>query len=234
MADVLIAGSLNNLPAADRVFYAVGFDRAAGVPMRTVYVDGLRNVLDRLAGRIDRLVYASSAGVYGQSDGEWVDEDSPTEPRHDTGRVCLNAEAAARGVGAVVLRFSGLYGPGRIPRRASVLKGDPIAGDPGKYLNLIQIDDAAGATAAALDRGAVGRTYLVTDDRPGSGRVLRPVAGVLEAPAPRFVAPADGSPESRREEANKRLSNRRMRSELGVRLQYPDITTGVPAALAGS
>ena len=80
IADVLRPETLRRLPAAERVFYAVGFDRSAGAAMREVYVDGLQNVLDRLPISVRRFVYASSTGVYGQSGGEWVDEESPTAP----------------------------------------------------------------------------------------------------------------------------------------------------------
>ena len=97
IADVLDPDSLARLPAADRVFYCVGFDRSAGVPMRTVYVDGLRNALEALAGRTRPLVYASSTGVYGRNDGDWVDEDSPTEPAHRVGpRLPRRRDAAPR------------------------------------------------------------------------------------------------------------------------------------------
>src|SRR4051812_34916957 len=77
IADVLQPETLDQLPAVERVFYAVGFDRSAGAAMRDVYVDGLQNVLDRLPNSVRRFVYASSTGVYGQTSGEWVDEESP-------------------------------------------------------------------------------------------------------------------------------------------------------------
>src|SRR5271163_1763697 len=89
VADVLAPDSLEQLPEAERVFYCVGFDRAAGSSMRTVYVDGLQNVLGKLPGSVTRFVYASSTGVYGQTDGQWVDELSPTCPEHESGKVCL-------------------------------------------------------------------------------------------------------------------------------------------------
>lgn len=239
LADVLDPASLAALPQVERAFYCVGFDRKSGIPMRTVYVDGLRHALGRLIDRAGRLVYAGSSGAYGQDDGGWVDEDSPAEPRHESGMVCLEAEgvvrevAGERGLPAVVLRFSGLYGPGRIIRREALARGEPIVGDPSRYLNLIHVDDAAEAVVSALDRGQTGRTYLVSDDRPVERREYYTlVAEELGAPVPRFEHPAPGSPESRREEANKRCSNRRMKEELGVVLSYPDITTGVPAALA--
>jgi nucleoside-diphosphate-sugar epimerase len=238
IADVLEPASLASLPVADRAFYCVGFDRAAGVSMTTVYLEGLRNVLARLAGRVGRLGYASSTGVYGQADGEWVDEESPTFPAHESGRVVLDAEgvlrdvAASQGLPVVILRFAGLYGPGRIPRRASLERGEPIVGEPDRPLNLIQVEDAAEAAVAALDRGQPGRIYLVSDDRPMARREYYALAArLLGAPAPRFVSPEPGSPESLREESAKRVSNRRMHAELGVSLAYPDITTGLAAAL---
>ena len=157
VADVLKPDSMRGLPAAERIFYCVGFDRSAGLPMRTVYVDGLQNVLDALPRTVARFVYASSTGVYGQVDGEWVDEDSPTCPHHESGKVCLEAEERVRdwakthdgSAPAIILRFAGLYGPGRVVRRSMVERGEPIPGDPDKFLNLIHIDDAAGAAAAA-------------------------------------------------------------------------------------
>lgn len=233
LADVLDPSSIA-LPPADRVLYCVGFDRKAGVPMRSVYVDGLRNVLNRLGDVPGRFVYASSTGVYGQDDGGWVDEDSPAGPRHEAGRVCLEGEQAARAWGpAIVLRLSGLYGPGRVLRKACLERGEPIAGDPRKFLNVIHIDDAATAAVAALDGGEPGRTYLVSDDRPVErAEYYGLVAESLGVPPPKFVMPDPGSPEATREESNKRASNRRMREELRVVLAYPDIATGIPAALA--
>ncbi len=238
LVDVLEPGTLDRLPDVDRVFYAVGFDRSAGASMRDVYVDGLRNVLDRLPGSVRRLVYAGSTGVYGQSGGEWVDEDSPTDPMHGSGRVVLEAEgvvrdwARARGASAVVLRFAGLYGPGRVVRRAMLERGEPIPGDPEKYLNMIQIDDAARAAVAALEADDPDPIYLIADDRPVSRREYYSVAArLIGASEPIFQSPAPGSPESARDATNKRIGNRRMRERLGIVPDYPDVTTGLASAL---
>jgi nucleoside-diphosphate-sugar epimerase len=238
IADVLQPETLDQLPAVERVFYAVGFDRSAGAAMRDVYVDGLQNVLDRLPNSVRRFVYAGSTGVYGQTSGEWVDEESPTEPQHESGRVVLETEGRVRewadrsGVSAVILRFAGLYGPGRIVRRTMLERSEPIPGDPEKFLNLVHINDAARAAAAALEAEAPDVIYTVADDRPVTRREYYSAAAqIIGAAEPRFEHPRPGSPESARDATNKRIANRRMKAGLGVALHYPDIMTGLIDAL---
>lgn len=237
IADVLRSDSLRGFPAADRVFYCVGFDRTAGASMRDVYVDGLKNVLQVFPPSWKRLVYASSTGVYGQSDQEWVDEDSPACPRGESGAVCLEAEdclrawASAGRCSVVILRFAGLYGPGRMVRRSILERAEPIPGDPSKFLNLIHIDDAARAAAAALAAAGPEPLYLISDDRP----VMRAeyysrMAAVIGAPAPRFEPAGPGSPDAARDATNKRIRNDRMKRGLIATLDYPDIATGLAAA----
>lgn len=241
IADVLDLGSLSALPEAGRVFYSVGFDRTSGPTMRSVYIDGLQNVLDRLSRQASRFVYASSTGVYGQTAGEWVDEESPAAPAHESGKICLEAEGRIRAwansgdgsVRAIILRFAGLYGPGRVVRRSTVERGEPISGDPSKYLNLIHIDDAAEAAIAALETSASASLYVIADDRPVTRREYYSyIAGLLGAPEPRFEVPRPGTPEEGRDLTNKRVRNRQMREVLGVKLRHPDITTGLRAALS--
>ena len=88
IGDVLKPESLRQMPQAEVVLYAVGFDRAGEASKRSVYVDGLRNVLAEIAQRSRQFLYVSSTSVYGQSDGELVDEASPTEPQEDSGQIC--------------------------------------------------------------------------------------------------------------------------------------------------
>jgi len=235
VADVTVSDSLARLPEVDRVLYCVGFDRSQGLPIRAVYVDGLRHALGHLLDRAGKFVYAGSTGVYGQDDGGWVDEESPTEPRSESGRACLEAESVIQSyelLPSTILRYSGLYGPGRIMRREGLLKGEPIVGDPEKFLNLIHIDDAAKVAIAALDADEPGLLYLASDDRPSPRREFYELAAqALGAPVPRFESPAPGSSKAGRDESNKRVSNARMKAELGVTLTYPDLTSGVPAAI---
>ncbi len=240
IAEVLQPESVRHLPAVERVFYCVGYDRSAGASMHSVYVDGLQNVLDHLPLSVTRLVYASSTGVYGQTDGECVNEESPALPQHESGRACVEAErrvrawaiARATSASAVVLRFAGLYGPDRLVRRAMLEKREPIPGDPSKYLNLIHIDDAAQAALAALVADNPDSLYVISDDRPVTREeYYARMATLLSTPLPRFEPVASANAESARDATSKRVCNRRMRLSLVPALRYPDITTGLAAAL---
>ena len=234
VCDVLVPDSLARLPEVDRVLYCVGFDRSKGVPISTVYVDGLSHFLEKLSHKTGCLVYVSSTGVYGQEDGSWVDEESPAVPTNDSGRACLEAERLVRefeaesGVAATVVRYSGLYGPGRIIRREALLAGTPIAADPDRFLNMIHVDDAARAAVGLLDESEQGGLYLASDDRPLTRREFYAItAQALGAPEPRFEPPAPGG-----DETNKRVSCKKLRRALRLKWRYPDVTTGLPAAVA--
>jgi nucleoside-diphosphate-sugar epimerase len=213
------------LPAADVVLSAVGMDRSAGKSMREVYIGGLTNVLNVLPD-VRRFVYVSSTSVYGQADGGWVNESSPTEPVEESGRVVLECERVLRErrPDAIVLRFAGIYGPGRVIRRGAVENGEPLAADPGGWLNLIHVEDGASAVVAAADRGESGATYNVADDHPVTRREFyTELAALLGASAPRFAPAA--------ERTNRQIANGRMRSEFGVELRFPDFRAGLRDAL---
>ena len=243
IADVMRPETLTALPDAVTVLYAVGFDRSAGHTQREVSVDGLRSALAVLSGRCDRLIFISSTSVYGQSDGEWVDESSPCEPDRPNGQACLEAEqvvweffpqdlseaespSGPNHRGAVVLRLAGLYGPGRLLRRVEQLRsGEPIGGNPDAWLNLIHVDDAAAAVLACENRFEPGETYLIADDRPVRRReYFEELARLTSAPRPTFIGDDAAN-------FNKRISNRKAREQLALTLAYPGIECGLPQAL---
>jgi nucleoside-diphosphate-sugar epimerase len=233
IADVLEPKSLLCLPYADTVLYAIGLDRTSGASMRSVYVDGLANVLDHLPPP-RRFIYVSSSSVYGQSDRSWVDEDSPTEPLEESGQVVLDAERLLRAglPQAIILRFAGIYGPNRLLRQRIIEAGEPIVGDADKWLNLIHVEDGVQAVLAAEDRGVPGRSYNICDDQPVRRRdFYTELARCLSAPSPRFILPPPDQPTPPHEKANRRIRNRRMHEELGVQLCYASYREGLPNSL---
>jgi nucleoside-diphosphate-sugar epimerase len=238
VADVTRPETLSGLPAAETALFAVGHDRTTGQSIEEVYVGGLRHVLDALPPSTGRVIYISTTGVYGDSAGDWVDEDSPCEPTRPGGKASLAAEEALRrhrlGARGIVLRLAGIYGPQRIPNQAPLLAGEPLAVPTAGYLNLIHVDDAAAAVlAAAAVEADLPRTYLISDGHPAQrGEYYAELARLLGAAAPRFVEPPAGDPRAARAAADKRIDNSRMRAELRVSLAYPSYREGLAAIVA--
>ncbi len=226
VTDPASLAGLRDLPPLMTVVYSVGLDRRAGHSMREVYVEGLRNVLAALPP-VGRWVHVSSTGVYGQTDGSVVTEGSPTEPIEESGRVVLEAERtllAAR-PRATVLRFAGIYGPGRWLRKAALLAGEPYTADADKWLNLTHIADGVRAVRCA-ESHAAGGTFNVADDEPVRRRdFYTEAARLLGAPAATFTPPS--SPAT---EANRRVSNALARRVLGFTPQYRSYREGLAAS----
>jgi len=240
VADVVRPASLKefqSLHGVNTVLYAVGYDRSSGASMHQVYVDGLKAALDALRADVGRIVYISSTGVYGQTGGDWVDEYSECLPEREGGRACLAAEQvlAAHPLGprAMILRLAGIYGPGRIPRKAELLAAQPIAAAEHGFLNLIHVEDAAGAVLAAAVGPSPPKTYVVSDGCPVERReYFAELARLLKAPAPHFVPPPAGSPAAGRAASDKRVCSERAFRELGLALRYPSYRQGLAAIVA--
>ncbi len=238
IGDVTQTDSLSELPDCDTVLHAVGFDRSAAPSKREVYVDGLRNVLDRMADRCGRFLHISSTSVYGQEDGQLVDEDSPCEPQHESGQICLEAEQLvserlSRGAlrAATILRLSGIYGPQRLLARTEAIREkQPLPGNPDAWLNLIHVDDAAAAVVAAADSSMEQSSlFLVSDDQPIRRRTYyETFARLLNVDEVRFDADA---PARHTRGLGKRCCNQRLRNELAVAFQFPTIETGLLQSL---
>jgi len=217
----------------DLVFYTAAADGGDERAYRAAYVTGLANLLDGLESRPRpprRVLFTSSTSVYGQCAGEWVDEDSPTEPPNHRGRIMLEAEArlGASPIASVALRLGGIYGPGRTRLLESVRAGRAtLARGVKRYTNRIHRDDAAGALRhlALLDEAPP--LVLGVDDEPAErGEVLRWLADALAAPEPAEVEPDPGAAP----DAGKRCRNALLRST-GYALRYPTFREGY-AALA--
>ncbi len=237
IGNVAEPGTLTELPEADSVLYSVGFDPRGGYSRRQVQVQGVQSVFDALPSSVQRVIYISTTGVYGQRGGVKVNEDSPTEPTTEGGRAALEAEQLVRahrlGPRTIIMRLAGLYGPGRIPRRNGLMLGDPVAADPHSFLNLIHVDDAARIVLAAESHAKLPRTYLVSDGNPvRRGDFYRELARLAGAEPPKFIPPAEGAALNDRGATDKRVSNVRVLRELGVPLVHPTFREGLAASVA--
>lgn len=212
-------------PAAfDYVFYTASADRRDEEHYRSVYVDGLRDLLSALRDAncpLRRVFFTSSTAVYGQSNGEWVDEHSATEPSRFNGRILLEAEAIVREAPetGINVRLSGIYGPGRtrLVRKVRDEEATPTA----SWTNRIHVEDCAGALHHLMRVGAPEDLYLGSDDEPATtADVVNWMSAELGVAAPR---PALS--ENHAERLNKRCRNARLR-ETGYQFQYPTFREG--------
>jgi nucleoside-diphosphate-sugar epimerase len=237
IADVADASSLDSrLPTAETVLYAIGYDASSGRTRDEVQIAGLRQTLDALPADTGRIVFISSTGVYGQTTGRWVDEESPCEPTREAGRTALAAEVLLRahplGNRAIILRLAGIYGPGRIPHYRDIAADRPIAAEPNSHLNLIHVEDAAATVFAAESRGQPPRLYLVSDGQPvRRGEYVAALCDHFKLPPAQFAPPPPDVLAQSRSGTDKLISNARLVSELNPAFRFPSYRDGLAALI---
>ena len=223
------------MPAADIVVYAVAAGHREEGAYRRAYVEGVSALLDVLEQRAApprRVLFVSSTSVYGEHDGAWVDETAPLQPRGFAGESLAAGEQRmlASPIPATVVRFAGIYGPGRGWLIERARAGACCAGEPPRFTNRIHRDDCAGVLAHLVECEPVDDVYIGVDDAPVEEcEVLEWLATRLGAPAPRRTrAGAGGAVRG----SGKRCSNARLRAS-GYRFRYPTYREGYDAVLAG-
>lgn len=221
-------------PDFDAVVNVASSTRGGVEEYEAVYLQGTRNVLQWLRTHPPaRCIYTSSTSVYAQNDGSLVTEESPAEPDSDTSRVLRAAEEVLLGQGAtpaIVLRTSGIYGPGRGHLFKQFLRGEAqLREDGAAYINMVYVDDVAGAIETCLVAGPDRAIYNLTDDEPVTQlEFFRWLAEKLNRPMPPS-APAD--PNRKRGLTNKRLSNAKFKAATGYRFAYPTFREGYTAEM---
>jgi nucleoside-diphosphate-sugar epimerase len=237
-ADLAVPASLARLPGAlDFIFYLASPGGAEDALYRSAYLDGQRNLWEALARqgqRPRRFLFASSTAVYGQHDGEWVDESSPTEPADFRGKRLLEAEQllARSPFPGVAVRFGGIYGPRRSSLVAEVRGGRAvIRPGPPHYTNRIHRDDCAGVLLHLMQLEAPEAVYLGVDCEPADeAAVLRWLAGALGAAVPRAAAAGEKQGRERRG-GSKRCRNDKLLAS-GYRFRHPTFREGFRAILS--
>ncbi len=187
--------------------------------------------------------YLSTTGVYGDRQGGWVEEESPRKPSGSRGERRVAAEdgwftlGRRCGVPVQSFRLAGIYGPGR--SALETVRGGSARRivKPGQVFSRIHVDDIATVLRASIARPAAGAAYNLCDDEAAPPEEVIAYACDLlgvEAPAPVAFADAELSPMARSfYRDNKRVSNRRIKEELGVTLRWPNYREGLRGLLAG-
>ena len=199
---------------------------------QNAYVHSCENLVTELRRRSCRprlVIFVSSSAVYGQQDGSWVDENSPTQPEGFSGKRLLEAERIIleSGLPGCVVRFSGIYGPGRTRLIEQVRQNKASASRA--YTNRIHAEDCAGALAHLIQ---VSRTqplapvYLASDGTP------TPMVEVVSWLAERMGVTDFLADDAQNERGNKRCSNSLL-LETGFHFRYPGFRDGYAELLAG-
>ncbi|WEN16267.1 NAD-dependent epimerase/dehydratase family protein [Rhodanobacter sp. AS-Z3] len=227
--DLTEPSSFGKLPTGmTRLVYLPAPDVRDKATYRALFVGGLRHLLEALDGRtLRRVLFVSSSAVYGEHDGDWVDESSPTAPRGFNGSVLREAEQwlSEQPLESIVLRLAGLYGPGRLQLVERLRAGQVrVPREAPHWSNRVHIDDAAAAIAHLLHVAKPQPLYLGVDDTPMPLDELYDfLAALIDVPAPAEGAPPVGV-------GSKRLSNARLRAS-GWTPHWPDAREGYAALL---
>lgn len=226
-------GIAEELAKATHVLVSIA-PNEAGDPVLNQHGDDLAK------GQPEWVGYLSTVGVYGNHDGAWVDEETPCKPvsKRSVQRVAAEEAwldfAEANGLPVQIFRLSGIYGPGRNAFENFKKGTARRLVKPGQVFNRIHVADIAGALNAAMARPAT-RIFNVTDDEPAPPQDVVAYAAELlgvEAPPEIPFETADLSPMARSFYGeNKRVSNQRVKAELGYAFRYPDYRIALKALL---
>jgi len=208
----------------DQLFFIVSADGRTEQSYREVYEIGLTNVLRKF----DKIpwIFVSSTSVYGQSQGEWVNEDSIAQPDNFNSQLIRQAEQQVTELNPqnTVVRFSGIYGAGREYLLNKAKQSPVIQQTPPYFTNRIHQDDCVQVLAFLLEKKLAGMTlahyYLASDDDPAPlYDVISWMAQQLNCPAPSIKASTSD------DTLNKRCDNQRLKA-LGYQFSYPSYKDG--------
>jgi len=232
--------SLRNLPTKDTVLFYFAPPPGGGVtdPRMRAFCAAVHQ-----GDEPRKVVYISTSGVYGDCGSTVVTEETPVNPQTARAKRRLDAETVLgqwgkeRSVAVVILRVTGIYGPGRLPV-TYIESGHPVLSEQdAPFTNRIHADDLARICLAAAERGEAGDVFNVSDGQPGTmTQYFNAVADILGLPRPPRVALAEAGlvmkplmlsyvSESRH------MDNHKMFDKLNVRLLYPTLEEGLRASL---
>lgn len=205
----------------------------------------MRHVLANLlqTGLPSRIVYISTSGVYGDCQGEVVDETRTPNPQTARGKRRWDAEKALQifarehSVDVIILRVTGIYGPGRLPIQRVRDRQPVLRVDEARYTNRIHTSDLVSVCLAAMKKGKPGQVYNVCDGQESTMTdYFNAIADAYGIPRP----PQVSLEEARKVmsplmltyvQESRRLSNRKMLEELGVSLLYPTLAEGIRSCI---
>ncbi|XP_052119144.1 uncharacterized protein LOC107493115 isoform X3 [Arachis duranensis] len=198
-------------------------------------------------GNLQWLCYLSSTSVYGDCGSELVDEDYPTNPKSESAKLRLASEegwsnlAHHLGFSPQVFRLGGIYGPGRSAIN-TILKQEPLSEGQKmrkyrKYTSRVHVDDICQALMSAIYTTPPREVYNIVDDDPAPREEVFEYARKMvlkkwpDLNLEHLELEESSGAKTRNQRGEKRVSNTRMKKELGVQLLYPDYRSGLQSII---
>lgn len=242
-ADLDRPETLSALTSADAVLHCAPPPARGAADPRTA---NLLASLEKAGILPARFVYVSTSGVYGDCGGAHVDETRPVNPQTDRARRRVDAEAQlsrwcrARAIPLLVLRVPGIYAEDRLPLER-LRAGTPVLRmEDDVYTNHVHAADLAAIVVRALEEDAPAGLYNASDDSEmRAGDWMDLVADRCGLPRPPRIARSEAAARLPAETRSflgesRRLVNRRLKDQLGIRLRFPTVADGLPAARAAA
>jgi nucleoside-diphosphate-sugar epimerase len=229
-ADISVSQDLKALDTDfEHIFFIVSADSRNENSYHDIYETGIDNLLNKFAQAGSQQapwIFVSSTSVYGQNQGEWVDEDSETKPNKSTSLKIVQAEQKLMAINPanVVVRFSGIYGAGREYLLRMAKQAPSIQQHPPTFTNRIHQRDCVGVLQFLFEQRVAGinleQCYVASDDDPAPlWDVISWLAVQMQCDPP--IAQIAGHDS----DMNKRCRNDRLK-KLGYSFIYPDYKAG--------
>jgi len=195
------------------------------------------DLIKQYAAHIEWIGYLSSTGVYGNYQGNWVDESSICRPQSSSGILRLEAENAWLSYARYnklplhIFRLAGIYGPERNPleriqsgKKYSIYK-------EGQMFSRVHVDDIVSILLASIKKTNPLSIYNVADDEPAASHVVDAYAASLlkQVPLP-LILFEEASLSPKEQEfylSNRRVSNEKIKRELNIVFRYPSFREGL-------
>ncbi|MEP3428439.1 MAG: SDR family oxidoreductase [Roseibium sp.] len=226
-------GIADALKQATHILVSIG-PNEAGDPAFNQHGDNIA------ASKTKWIGYLSTVGVYGNHDGDWVDETTQCKPVSVRSKQRVAAEetwlnfSKTNDIPVQIFRLSGIYGPGRNALENFKKGRARRLVKPGQVFNRIHVSDIAGAVSAAMTEPTT-RIFNITDDEPAPPQDVVTFAADLLGLAPPPEIPfetADLTPMARSFYGeNKRVSNQRIKDEFGYKFRHPNYRTALKSLL---
>ena len=210
---------------------------APGINEHDPVLQNFQDLILKYKKQLQWVGYLSSTGVYGDHQGEWVDETSELIQPTPRAQNRITAESAwlelhkNHKLPVMIFRLSGIYGPGRnAVERFNAGKSSSIY-KAGQYFSRIHVDDISYALQHSIQQPTPGEIFNLSDDKPApSHEVDAYAAKILNLPTPELIPFEDAELSSMGREfymANRKVSNAKIKKAFGMTLKYPTFNEGL-------